>query len=107
MAYDIIHVSGKPHVLIPLHEFTAMKNGGAQDNTALPDDVREKLALAQDNPIKIIRKFRGLTQDDLAQAAGISRPYLTEIETGRKNGSVKAMKALASVLNVPIDALAA
>ncbi len=106
MAYDIIHVSGKPHVLIPLHEFTAMKNGGAGEN-ALPDEVREKLALAQDNPIKVIRKFRGLTQDDLAQAAGISRPYLTEIETGRKNGSVKAMKALASVLNVPIDALAA
>ncbi len=106
MAYDIIHVSGKPHVLIPLHEFTAMKNGGTGEN-ALPDEVREKLALAQDNPIKVIRKFRGLTQDDLAQAAGISRPYLTEIETGRKNGSVKAMKALASVLNVPIDALAA
>ena len=106
MAYDIIHVSGKPHVLIPLHEFTAMKNGGADAGT-LPDEVKEKLALAQDNPIKIIRKYRGLTQDDLAQAAGISRPYLTEIETGRKNGSVKAMKALASVLNVPIDALAA
>lgn len=106
MAYDIIHVSGKPHVLIPLHEFTAMKNGGS-DSGSLPDEVKEKLALAQDNPIKVIRKFRGLTQDDLAQAAGISRPYLTEIETGRKNGSVKAMKAIAGVLNVPIDALAA
>jgi DNA-binding XRE family transcriptional regulator len=106
MGYDIIHVSGKPHVLIPLHEFTAMKNGGSSDN-ALPDDVKEKLALAQDNPIKIIRKFRGLTQDDLAQAAGISRPYLTEIETGRKNGSVKAMRALADALNVTLDSLAA
>lgn len=106
MAYDIIHVSGKPHVLIPLHEFTAMKNGGASD-TSLPAEVQEKLALAQDNPIKIIRKYRGLTQDDLAQAAGISRPYLTEIETGRKNGSVKAMRALADALNVSLDALAA
>lgn len=107
MGYDIIHVAGKPHVLIPLHEFTALKNGGIDAHEELPDDIREKLALGQDNPIKIVRKFRGLTQDDLARSAGISRPYLTEIETGRKNGSVKAMKAIASVLHVPIDALAA
>ena len=107
MGYDIIHVSGKPHVLIPLHEFTALKNGGVVPDDSLPEDVREKLALGRDNPIRIIRKFRGLTQDDLAQAAGISRPYLTEIETGRKNGSVKAMKAIAQALAVPLDALAA
>lgn len=107
MGYDIIHVSGKPHVLIPLHEFTVLKNGAQVIDDTLPDDVKEKLALGHDNPIKIIRKYRGLTQDDLAQAAGISRPYLTEIETGRKNGSVKAMKALAGALHVPLDALAA
>lgn len=105
MRYDIIHVSGKPHVLIPLHEFTAMKDKAGNDD--LSTDIREKLALAQENPIKVIRKFRGLTQDDLAQAAGISRPYLTEIETGRKQGSIRAIKAIAGVLHVPVDTLTA
>lgn len=104
MQYDILHVNGKPHVLVPLHDYTALVNAAGAE---LPDDLREKLALRQDNPIKLIRKYRGLTQGQLAEAAGISRPYLTEIETGRKDGSIRAMKAIAESLDVPIDTLAA
>ena len=104
MAYDIIHIAGKPHVLIPLHEYTAMKNGEAE--SGLPPEVMEKIALGQENAIKLIRKHRGLTQGDLADAAGISRPYLTEIETGRKEGSIRAMKAIAHALNVSLEKLA-
>jgi len=105
MQYDIIHIAGKPHVLIPVHDYTALKNGAANQSD-LPPDVLEKLALGKENPIKIIRKFRGLTQDDLAAAAGLSRPYLTEIETGRKEGSIRSLKALAKALDVPLEKLA-
>lgn len=101
MAYDIIHISGKPHFLVPVHEFTAMQGNG----NALPDSVKEELALGQKNPIKIIRKHRGMTQADLAEVSGISRPYITEIETGRKDGSIRALKAIAEALNVSMDIL--
>ncbi len=101
MTYDIIHVSGKPHFLIPVHEFTAMQSAG----TDLPDDVLEQLSLGHINPIKIIRKYRGMTQGDLAEASGISRPYLTEIETGRKDGSIRALKSIAAALNVSLEIL--
>jgi len=47
-----------------------------------------------------------MTQDDLAAAAGLSRPYLTEIETGRKEGSIKSLKSIAKALNVPLEKLA-
>ena len=103
MAYDIIHISGKPHFLVPVHEFTELTGNAAND---LPDDVKEKLALKQENPIKTIRKYRGLTQGALADMAGISRPYLTEIETGRKDGSIRAIKAIANALNVSLEILA-
>lgn len=103
MQYDIIHISGKPHVLVPLHDFTALKNGGASD--ALPDAVQEQLTLAKDSPIKILRKYRGMTQGELAEAASLSRPYLTEIETGRKDGSIRAIKAIAEALGVPMEKL--
>ena len=73
----------------------------------MPDDLQEKLALKEAHPIKLVRKYRGLTQGELAQEAGISRPYLTEIETGRKEGSIRAIKALAESLDVPLDVLAA
>ncbi|PZQ43453.1 MAG: XRE family transcriptional regulator [Micavibrio aeruginosavorus] len=104
MQYDIIHIAGKPHVLVPLHDYTYMKNGMAAND--LPDDVLQKITLGQQSPIKIIRKYRGLTQDDLANAAGLSRPYLTEIETGRKEGSIRSLKSIAKALNVPLERLA-
>lgn len=104
MNYDIIHIAGKPHVLVPLHDYTALKNEGK--NFELPDDVLQQLSLEPKNAIKIIRKFRGMTQDDLAQVAGLSRPYLTEIETGRKDGSIRTLKNLAKALNVPLEILA-
>ena len=102
MSYDIIHVAGKPHFLIPVHEFTAMQSAA----TDLPEEVLEQLSVGKDNPIKIIRKYRGMTQGGLADAAGISRPYLTEIETGRKDGSIRALKAIASALHVSLEVLA-
>jgi DNA-binding XRE family transcriptional regulator len=105
MNYDIIHIAGKPHVLVPLHDYTQLKNGAANSGE-LPDDVLQKIAMGKESAIKIIRKHRGLTQDDLASEAGISRPYLTEIETGRKEGSIRSLKAIAAALNVPLEKLA-
>lgn len=103
MNYDIIHIAGKPHVLVPLHDFTALKNEGK--NTALPDEILQELTLEKKSPIKIIRTYRGMTQDDLARATDLSRPYLTEIETGRKDGSIKTLKSIAQALNVPLEIL--
>ena len=86
MQYDLLHIQGKPYVLIPLHEYRGMVSGGSGED--LPDDILDALTARQDSPVKILRKFRGLTQKSLAERAGISRPYLTEIETGKKDGSL-------------------
>ena len=104
MNYDIIHIAGKPHVLVPIHDFTALKNAG--NGPQLPQEVLEMLALGKDSAIKVIRKYRGMTQGDLAEASGISRPYLTEIETGKKDGSIRALKSIAGALNVSLEILA-
>ncbi len=104
MNYDIIHIAGKPHVLVPIHDFTALKNAGSNAN--LPQAVLEEIALGKNSPIKIIRKHRKMTQSDLAEAAGISRPYLTEIETGRKDGSIRSLKSIAGALDVSLEILA-
>ena len=104
MNYDIIHIAGKPHVLVPLHDFTALKNEGKE--TSLPDEILQKLSLEPEKAIKIIRKYRGMTQQDLASATDLSRPYLTEIETGRKDGSIRTLKNIAKALSVPLETLA-
>jgi DNA-binding XRE family transcriptional regulator len=56
-----------------------------------------------ENPVKVWREFRGLTQQRLADAAGISKPYLSQIETGKHKGSADILSALTKALNVTLE----
>jgi DNA-binding XRE family transcriptional regulator len=57
--------------------------------------------------IRVLRTERGLERKDLAEAAGLSYPYLSEIETGRKRASSKALFVIAEALGVrPSELLA-
>ena len=105
MKYDLLHIQGQPYVLVPLHDYRAMVSNGG-DNDELPDDILDALTARQESPIKILRKHRGMTQAELAEKADISRPYLTEIEIGKKDGSIRAMRGLADALGVPMGMVA-
>jgi len=71
----------------------------------LPETVFEAIE-AGESPVRALRRFRAMTQAALAQAAGISQPYLSDIEAGRKTGTPSTLKALAAALSVPLDLLA-
>lgn len=101
MAHDLLHIQGRPYMLVPLHDYRALTGGNNVADSNLPDDILDAVHGRAAHPVKIVRKFRGMTQDDLAAASGLSRPYLAEIETGRKDGSVSAIKMLAAALDVP------
>ncbi len=103
MKYDLLHIQGKPYVLVPLHDYREMSSKSS--NSDLPDKILDQISAGQDHPIKIIRKYRELTQQDLANDSGLSRPYLTEIETGKKDGSIRAIKAIAEALEVSVGDL--
>ena len=101
MKHDLIHIQGKPYVLVPLHEFRMMAGGqNTAENADIPETIIDDIFAGTETPLRILRQYRGLTQEELAEKAGLSRPYLTEIETGRKNGSVKALNLLAKALGV-------
>ena len=59
-----------------------------------------------ESPIRVFREYRGLTQTQLAKAAKIARPYLSEIESGRKRGSVSILKSIAAALELDLDDVA-
>lgn len=61
--------------------------------------------LETDSRIRTFRKYRGLTISELAEAAGISQPYLSEIENGKKTGAVDVLKRIATALKVDLDDL--
>jgi transcriptional regulator with XRE-family HTH domain len=52
-----------------------------------------------------LRKQAGLTQEDLAGKAEIDRSYLSEIESGKKNISIKMLKKIAKALDVKASKL--
>ena len=100
MHHDLLHIQGKPFVLVPLHDYRMLSSNTTDESDDLPETILDALHTGQDSPVKILRKHRDMTQDDLAVASGISRPYLTEIETRKKTGSLRAIQALAKALNV-------
>jgi predicted transcriptional regulator len=83
---------------------TVAANIAAGRDEMVPAEVVKKL-LAGDNPIRVWREHRNMTARDLATAAGLSAAYISEIETGKKDGSVSAVKRIAEALGVDIDDL--
>jgi molybdate-binding protein/DNA-binding XRE family transcriptional regulator len=58
-----------------------------------------------DNRVKTLRQARGLTQDELAQAAGLSRSGVSAIEAARLVPSVAAALGLARALGCQVEDL--
>ncbi|MDR1776232.1 MAG: helix-turn-helix domain-containing protein [Desulfovibrio sp.] len=52
--------------------------------------------------IRELRTIRSLSQDNLAERAGISVKHLGKIERGSVNASIKCLSDIASALDMPI-----
>lgn len=76
----------------------------AGEEELIPAEYAARL-IDGENPLRVYRDLRGMTQAALAQAAGVNRVTVAEIETGRKQGSVATLRALAGALGVTVDDL--
>ena len=52
-----------------------------------------------------LRERRGLTQEQLAKKAGISRGYLARLETARQDPTLSTLEKLAKALGVKVAKL--
>lgn len=64
-------------------------------------DVRERFGYA----VKVRREELGLTQEDLADRAGIHRTYLSDVERGTRNLSLVNIERLAAALSMKMSEL--
>jgi DNA-binding XRE family transcriptional regulator len=78
----------------------AMAEIAADPDSRLPVEI-SGLMLKGDRLIAAIRKWRGLTQVEIAASAGIAQGYLSDLEAGRRHGSVETLRSLAKAMNVP------
>ncbi|WP_245613281.1 helix-turn-helix domain-containing protein [Skermanella stibiiresistens] len=74
------------------------------ETDTFPFVVAERL-LDGEHPVTVSREHRAFTVRGLAEAAGVSPSYLSEIEPGKKPGSFDAMAHLAAALRVPLALL--
>ncbi len=117
---QIIERDGKPEwAVLPYEEYLQLL-----DQSELLEDIRdfdtinaaidrreEELIPSEvvyaildgENPIKVWREYRELTQQQLAETAGISKPYLSQIETGKRIGTAEILSAIAKALDVSLD----
>ena len=70
----------------------------------VPATVADRL-IDGENPLRVWRDYRGISQSGLARAAGVDRVQLADIEAGRANGSVGTLAALVDALGVTLDDL--
>lgn len=87
-----------------LNDVAAYNRAIAIDEEDIPQEVVESLVTGE-NPLKIWRTYRGLTQEDLAGKTGLSQSYLAMIEKGERDGTIEAMKLIAKTLDVNVDDL--
>lgn len=57
--------------------------------------------------IRHARETLGLTQDELSKRVGISRMYLSRLETDARGGTVATLRAIARALGMTLDDLVA
>lgn len=57
------------------------------------------------NNVKLIRESLGLTQRALAEAAGISAPFLYDLENGNRNAKPETWERIAGVLGCTVNDL--
>lgn len=95
----------KAEMLQDIQDYDSAKVAMARGDDALvPAEVIYAI-LDGENPIKVWREYRGLSQQETAEKVGISVPYLSQLETNKRTGSVDVLTALANVLQVSLDSL--
>ena len=113
--------SGERLVILPEAEFLALREAAedhedaeavrkfhkklaAGDEELVPSHIVDRI-LDGENKVRVWRSHRGTSARDLASATGLSAPYISEIESGKKEGSIAAMKKIAEALGVGLDDL--
>ena len=87
-------------------EVLAREARTADDGTRYPAILVNRI-LAGQNPVKVFREGKNLTQEDLASACCMTKNFISMIETGRRPLMSKTAAKIAAVLDVDEDMLTA
>lgn len=67
--------------------------------------TKENLMAVVGNNLKAYRTMRNMTQEELAEKAGVSISFCANIERGKKGVSIFALRAFADALDITVNHL--
>ena len=113
--------SGERMVVLPEAEYLAMVEASEMaDDLAAIERFKSRLAAGAEelvpaavvnaildggNPVRVWREHRGLSSKDLAAKAKMSPAYLSQIESGKREGTIDTLREIAVALTITIDDL--
>lgn len=101
--YDVyIQLVEKAEMAQDVQDYDSAKAALEHDDELIPSEVIYAI-LDGANPIKVWREYRGLSQQELSKKVGISVPYLSQLETNKRKGSLDVLAAMAKALKVSLD----
>ncbi len=122
MSVQVIEKEGQPEwAVIPYGEYKNLVQAAeAFDDIRAYDEAKQRLVngeelipaevtfalLDGENPIRVWRTHRELTLQALADRVEISKPYLSQLESGKRRGSTDVLGRIAQALDVSLDDLA-
>ncbi len=93
----------KADMLLDIQDYDSAKAALERgDDELVPSEVVYAI-LDGENAIKVWREFREMSQQELAEKAGISVPYLSQLETNKRTGSLEVLSSVAKALNVSLE----
>lgn len=121
MSAQILKKDGKPEwAVLPYDEYRKLLEAAEvsedvavyraakaiPEEELVPAEVVNRI-LDGESAVTVWREHRGMTQAALARAAGLSTAYVSQIEAGKRVGTVTALRSIAKALKVGLDELAA
>jgi ribosome-binding protein aMBF1 (putative translation factor) len=120
MTVQFVEIAGQRLAVLPEAEYRSLLDAaeeGADIESAIRAEERRKAgeeyvphALVEqlingENPLRVWRSYRGLSQSALAEKAGLSENVILELETGQRDIGSRDWRRLAEALDVDLDDL--
>lgn len=109
-------------VLIPFEEYERLVEAAEDAADARDvDEIKRRLATGEEelipaevvdriidgeNKLRVWREHRGMSAKELADATGLAAPYISQLETGKREGTIETFRKIAATLSVDIDDIA-
>lgn len=121
MNVQVVERDGRKWATLPLEEYERLMEAAEDladiaaydravaelargEDELIPGEVVDRL-FSGESRLKVWREFRGLTQAQLAEAAGLAQATIAQIEGGQRKGSAAVLKRVARALRIDLDDL--